>query len=85
MDIASNGEQTVDWLGFIGGIFAHERAAELEAAEVPPAPANVAAPRDLKTYAGRYANSYFGPLRVEAEDGALSMILGPAQAPMRFP
>ncbi|MCD1644554.1 serine hydrolase [Aurantimonas coralicida] len=84
MDIVQNGEQTVDWLGFIGGIFAAQRAAELEAAEVPPAPANATAPRDLETYAGRYANSYYGPLRVEAEEGALSMILGPAQAPTRF-
>ncbi|NDV88454.1 serine hydrolase [Aurantimonas aggregata] len=85
MDIAQHGEQTVDWLSFIGGFFAQMMAAERDGPDYAEPPARAAPPRTDDAYAGTYDNSYYGPLVVEADDGMLSMKLGPADAPKRFP
>ncbi|UIJ72495.1 serine hydrolase [Aurantimonas sp. HBX-1] len=84
MDIAQHGEQTVDWLSFIGGFFAHAMAAEQGGPDYAEPPADAAPPRAAGIYAGTYDNSYYGPLMVEADNGMLSMKLGPADAPKRF-
>ena len=84
LDVAQNGEQTVDWVGFMGHIFDQMRAAEapeVDYTDVPPDPKPA---RDLAAYAGRYGNSYYGPLTVAAEDGKLSMTMGPQGAPTTF-
>jgi hypothetical protein len=85
MDIAQHGEQTVDWLSFIGGFFAHAMAAEQAGPDYAEPPAGAAPPRALETYVGTYQNSYYGPLVVAVAGDALSMQLGPADAPKRFP
>ncbi|MEH6717714.1 MAG: serine hydrolase [Aurantimonas endophytica] len=85
MDIAQHGEQTVDWLSFIGGFFAHEFAVDPAGPDYAEPPASAEPPRADDAYAGTYDNSYYGPLVVETEGGALSMKLGPADAPKRFP
>jgi CubicO group peptidase (beta-lactamase class C family) len=85
MDIAQNGHQTVDWLSFIGGFFADALAAEQGGSDYAQPPVGAAPPGPLETYVGTYENSYYGPLVVEAAGDALSMLLGPAGAPTRFP
>lgn len=84
MDIAQHGEQTVDWLSFIGGFFTQMMAAERDGPDYAEPPAGAEPPRADEAYAGTYDNSYYGPLVVETEGGALSMKLGPADAPKRF-
>lgn len=84
LDVAQNGKLTVDWVGFMGGIFDQMRAAEApeidytKASEVP-APAQA-----FSSYTGRYANSYYGPLTVTETRGELAMTMGPQDAPTTF-
>ena len=42
-----------------------------------PRPASPAPPAPLSTYVGTYANPYYGPARVTATDGGLSLAIGP--------
>jgi CubicO group peptidase (beta-lactamase class C family) len=84
MDIAQNGEPTVDWLGFTGGIFAAMLREEQAGAATGEAPPNPVPARPSATYAGVYENAYYGPLNVAAEGGGLVMRLGPAAAPTPF-
>ncbi|WP_344062191.1 serine hydrolase [Microbacterium pumilum] len=77
MDIAQFGEERRDWLGFFISVFEglmNEPAGEFDGQEPPtdPEPA-----RDLASYAGKYANEYFGPARVAVEGSGLVLSLGP--------
>jgi len=82
IDVVQFGEPTRDWFagynammrGFsrpIGDLVGVDQAAD------------ASSPHDLATYAGMYQNAYFGPARVEVENGGLTMILGPNS--QRFP
>ena len=84
LDVGQNGKQTVDWVGFMGGIFQKMRAADAPAVDYTAAPANPKPTRDLAAYVGSYGNSYYGPLVVSAADGGLSMTIGPQAAPITF-
>jgi len=84
LDVAQNGDLTVDWVGFMGGIFERMTAADAPAVDYSQRPAEPRPPRDLSTYAGSYANSYYGPLVVSATDDGLSMVLGPQASPTTF-
>ncbi len=84
LDVAQNGKQTVDWVGFMGGIFAQMRAAEAPEVDYAKAPENPKPARNLAAYIGNYGNSYYGPLVVSAEDDNLSMSMGPQGAPTTF-
>jgi CubicO group peptidase (beta-lactamase class C family) len=84
LDVAQNGQQTVDWVGFLGGIFDQMRAAEAPEVDYTKAPDDPKPAQDLSVYAGTYGNSYYGPLTVSAEGDALSMTMGPQDAPTTF-
>ena len=82
-DIAQHGHLTVAWPGFIGGLFAAMDAGGKPAVDYARTPASPAPARPDVAYAGTYANNYYGPLTVSADDG-LSMTMGPAAAPTTF-
>jgi CubicO group peptidase (beta-lactamase class C family) len=84
LDVAQNGKQTVDWLGFMGGAFAAMDAADAPEIDYAKLPASPKPARDLGAYAGQYGNSYYGPLAVTAEGNKLSMSLGPQGRPVEF-
>lgn len=75
-DIAQYGHERRDWLSLYRGLFEQEMAplGELVGEEPPADPAPAA---DLASYAGEYANDYFGPARVTLEGGTLVLSLGP--------
>jgi hypothetical protein len=83
-DVAQNDKQTVDWVGFMGGIFEKMRAADAPAGDYTATPGNPKPVRDLAAYVGSYGNSYYGPLVVSAADGGLSMTIGPQATPINF-
>ena len=77
MDIAQFGQERRDWLDFFISTFEqlmNEPLGEFDGQE-PPADAAPAA--DLASYAGEYANDYFGPARVEVRGDELMLSLGP--------
>ncbi len=84
VDVAQNGRQTVDWVGFLGAAFEHMLAAEAPAVDYTRLPSDPQPPRALDRYAGTYRNSYYGPLTVSAAGDNLSMTLGPEAAPTTF-
>lgn len=84
LDVATNGRQTVDWVGFLGMVFEQMAAAEAPEVDYTKVPTNPAPARKLATYAGQYANGYYGPLDVSVADGNLSMTMGPVAAPTTF-
>ncbi|WP_206599367.1 DUF3471 domain-containing protein [Methyloceanibacter stevinii] len=84
LDVATNGRQTVDWVGFLGMVFEQMAAAEAPEVDYTKVPANPAPARKLATYAGQYANGYYGPLDVSVADRGLSMTMGPVAAPTTF-
>ncbi|WP_417586290.1 serine hydrolase [Pararhodobacter oceanensis] len=76
LDMAQFGQPTRDWFAGYSALMATLMApfGELAGAERPVDPAP---PHDLSTYAGRYQNSYYGPVEVIAVGGALSLVIGP--------
>ncbi|MFD0986542.1 serine hydrolase [Methyloligella solikamskensis] len=84
LDVAQNGKVTVDWVGFLGHVFDQMRAAEAPKIDYTKAPAVPAPAQKLSSYTGRYANGYYGPLTVTETKGALSMTMGPLDAPTTF-
>ena len=84
MDIAQNGESTIDWLGFTGIIFARMRQEERAGAAPDAAPVGAVPARRSAAYAGVYENSYYGPLTIIAEGDGLVMRLGPVASPNHF-
>ncbi|MDJ0514045.1 MAG: serine hydrolase [Methyloceanibacter sp.] len=83
-DVAQNGHETVDWVGFMGGIFDQMRAADAPEIDYTKVPDDPKPARDLRAYAGAYGNSYYGPLTVTADAGDLEMSMGPQEAPSTF-
>jgi len=47
-------------------------------------PANPAPPAAESAYLGTYQNSYYGPLTVSSDGGALNMSMGPPDSPTKF-
>ncbi len=85
LDIVQNGHRTVDWLGFLGKVFAQMREQERSQAASGTVPANAIPARPFADYVGVYKNSYYGPLTVRANGKTLTMTLGPSAAPTTFP
>ncbi len=83
-DVAQNGRQTVDWVGFLGHIFMQIDAAEAPEVDYASRLASPTPAQDHAAYAGNFGNSYYGPLEVAADGGRLSMTLGPQAAPTTF-
>jgi CubicO group peptidase (beta-lactamase class C family) len=77
LDVAQNNKQTVDWVGFMGGIFERMAAADAPAVDYAKTPAQPKPARDLSAYVGHYGNSYYGPLVVSVRGNGLSMTMGP--------
>ena len=75
-DLVQFGEVKQDWRTLYAGAFAGmDRPFGVLVGQQPvaePAPA-----RPLQSYAGTYANDYWGPARVTVEDGALTLSMGP--------
>ncbi len=84
LDVAQNGKQTVDWVGFLGHVFEQMDAADAPEVDYTDVPDSPKPAQDLAAYAGEYGNSYYGPLTVSAEGGKLSMAMGPQGAPTNF-
>lgn len=84
MDIATHGEQTVDWLALYGRAFDAMRQGERDdaAALIPTGDPGPALP--LEDYAGTYANDYYGPLEVAVAGEQLTATMGPQEAPVTF-
>ena len=78
LDAAQNGAPTVDWLGFTAGAFRQIDEAEKPKVDYSKAPDKTQPARTNAFYAGGYTNSYYGPLTVAEEGGALDLKLGPA-------
>lgn len=81
LDIAQNGAQTVDWLGFYGMIFQAMRDGEAAAFDYATRPGDAKPPSALGEYVGAYSNAYYGPLVVKMDGNTLVMTLGPERAP----
>ena len=75
-DLVQFGEIRQDWRTLYAGAFAGmdrpfgELAGQQPPAESPP-------PRPLQSYAGTYANDYWGPATVSVKDGGLTLSMGP--------
>lgn len=82
-DIAQNGRPTIDWLGFLGPIFAQMEEADRSKTDYANRPADASPSKPVGDYAGTYQNDYYGPLTVSVKDGGLVMTLGPKG--MQFP
>jgi CubicO group peptidase (beta-lactamase class C family) len=76
LDIAQYGAPRRDWLPLYMGVFEKESEpfGELAGQTAPPAAEPAGA---LESYAGTYANEYFGPATVAVVDGGLELSLGP--------
>ncbi|MGY1644123.1 serine hydrolase [Geodermatophilus sp. SYSU D00703] len=84
-DVANHGQPTVDWLTFTAAVFEQVEAADAPETDwTAPPPADAAPARPPTTYAGTYANPYYGPLTVTAAGDALSMSMGPPDLPTTF-
>jgi CubicO group peptidase (beta-lactamase class C family) len=85
LDVARNGQLTVDWLTAYSGLFTQLEQAEAPQTDWTQPPADPQPARALGAYTGTYANSYYGPLTVAADGDRLTMTMGPAEAPTTFP
>ncbi|TQM28436.1 DUF3471 domain-containing protein, partial [Microbacterium kyungheense] len=77
LDIAQYGAQRRDWLPLFMGVFEGESEPFGTLVGEKP-PADAAPAQALDTYAGTYANDYFGAATVAVVDGGLELSLGPA-------
>jgi CubicO group peptidase (beta-lactamase class C family) len=84
LDTAQNGAPTVDWLSFTARAFRQIDDSEKPKVDYSRAPDHPVPARPAAFYAGRYANSYYGPLAVAADDGGLAFELGPAGRTTKF-
>ncbi len=84
LDVAQNGAPTVDWVSFLGGVFQAINASEAPEVDYTKVPEQPAPARPNNAYTGTYDNSYYGPLTVTEQDGALAMRLGPSDTPTAF-
>ncbi|MGY1706221.1 serine hydrolase [Geodermatophilus sp. SYSU D00697] len=83
-DVANHGEPTVDWLTFTAAIFEQIEQADAPETDWTQPAADPVPARPLEAYTGTYANSYYGPLTVAADGGALTMSMGPPDRPTSF-
>ena len=83
LEIAQYGEQRVDWLTLVSGVFEglYTEGVDPTWATPPAAPSGSAA---AASYVGTYDNPYYGPLTVSAEGETLSMTMGPPASPTTF-
>ncbi|MFE3447116.1 serine hydrolase [Nocardia sp. NPDC059180] len=81
-DLVQFGEIRQDWRALYQQAFAPMSAPIGELAGATP-PADPAPARPLPTYAGTYANPYYGPATITEVGGALTLTLGPDN--MSFP
>jgi CubicO group peptidase (beta-lactamase class C family) len=84
LDIAKNGELTVDWLTFTAGIFEQIDQADAPETDWTEPPASHAPGHAAGAYLGNYANPYYGPLTVTADGDDLTMSMGRPDRPTRF-
>ncbi|MEE8633830.1 MAG: serine hydrolase [Methyloceanibacter sp.] len=84
LDVAQNGKQTVDWVGFLGHVFESMDAADAPKVDYTDTPAKPKPARALTDYVGEYGNSYYGPLVVSGDGDELSITMGPHAAPTSF-
>ncbi|MEV7241769.1 serine hydrolase [Streptomyces sp. NPDC093248] len=83
-DIAQNGRQTVDWLGFYGKVVRAAAYTGVSPTDYAEPPADAKPAKAAATYTGTYANDYYGPVTVTGDGRrGLSMTLGPRG--MSFP
>jgi len=75
-DLVQFGAVKQDWRRLYAGAFAGMDRPFGELAGQQP-PAESSPPRPLPTYAGTYANRYWGPATVSVKDGALTLSMGP--------
>jgi len=75
-DLVQFGQVRHDWRRLYGQAFASS-GRPLGGLAGEQAPADAAPPRPLRSYAGSYANSYWGPAVVTESGGTLSVALGP--------
>ncbi|WP_251022188.1 serine hydrolase [Streptomyces sp. ISL-10] len=81
-DTAQHGRPTQDWLPLIGGVYEKEEAEGRSPTDYTKPPGDASAAKADDAYTGTYRNDYYGPLTVTADNGELSLNLGPK--PMRF-
>jgi len=81
-DTAQYGKPTADWLSLVDQVYQQQERAGRSPTDYTEPPQNAAAARPEDAYTGTYANDFYGPLTVTADQGGLTMSLGPK--PMRF-
>lgn len=81
-DLVQFGSIQQDWRALFKPIFASISAPEGELVGKQP-PANPAPAQPLPSYAGSYANDYWGPATIAEENGTLVLTLGPKN--VRYP
>ena len=79
LDLAELGRVTRDWLAGYTPFFAALKANTSRLAG-KPRPAHPKPALGARAYAGTYANRYYGPARIAARRGRLTMTLGPKNA-----
>jgi CubicO group peptidase (beta-lactamase class C family) len=79
LDLAELGRVTRDWLAGYAPLFAALKANTSRLAG-KKRPADPQPALRARTYAGTYANGYYGPARITARGGRLTMSLGPKHA-----
>ncbi|MFJ3792291.1 serine hydrolase [Kitasatospora sp. NPDC090091] len=77
LDLAQNGRETVDWLGFFGKVVPAAALEGVSSTDYGKPPAGAAPAEPDAAYVGTYSNGHYGPLTVSARDGGLVMSLGP--------
>ncbi|MER7850744.1 serine hydrolase [Kitasatospora sp. NPDC096077] len=82
-DVAQEGRETVDWLGFLGKVVPAAAASPVSKTDYTKAPAGAAPAKPDSAYTGTYGSGYYGPLTVAEENGGLVMTVGPDN--LRYP
>jgi CubicO group peptidase (beta-lactamase class C family) len=82
-DTAQYGKPTADWLARIAQVYEQQEQEARSPTDYAKPPSDAAGARPADTYTGTYRNDYYGPLRITARDGELTMELGPK--PLRLP
>ncbi|MFI8193272.1 serine hydrolase [Streptomyces sp. NPDC085946] len=76
-DIAQTGEVSRDWIPLLDALYRQEEDAGRSKTDYAHPPSGAAPAKAADTYAGTYESDYYGRARVVAEDGALTLRLGP--------
>lgn len=81
-DTAQHGRPTQDWLPLVAQLYEKEEQAGRSPTDYTKPPPGATDARADDAYTGTYRNDYYGPLTVTADNGELSLNLGPK--PLRF-